>query len=460
MCLVGSSLNYPIPPEMWVWALLGTLLCFLGFLRKPRESFEYLAPRFVVPLLIWIASVGDFLYYALNNQAYQYESMIVGNGSVALAFMVCCLAGFWLGFWLPIGKWIARMLTPLHGDLLLAEKLPLQVAVGCTLLLTLLVVAVSGGAFIDARVFSGRSLLAPNMAVRFLPVMGLMLMTVGALCVGLAWPRKGPWSMQLFLLFLLILLASPNMAKFSRGSGLSFMIAAVGYSMRHRRLNPLGLTLGGLACVFGAHAGLGGRSIYGHYAGVIPFLTYAITDVFDGLLDSLTVVFSAVGKFTVTSVVVGSADDAAIRSSPWWKWIWFQFPIPRLLGLGPGDVGLSVKHVIGGVGSRGYTPSMFGDAWGHMRWMGLFAFSFVGICYRAIEALAFRPLVYSPKALNLSIFLIPPSYMALMLGFHNTYRGWIVAFFYPGYMIFALAVLIQLTQGRSWFLKVNPSLIR
>jgi len=444
-----------------VIAMIGMPLCFLGFLRKPKESFELMAPRIAVPMLFLLSWYCDFFYWAFFGGEYQYEGRLLASGTKSLLFLTTCLIGFWIGFVLPYGSKIARRSTLLHTEIPLPETglyLGSWIMAGAILGIALVF---TGGAFIDQRRFSGNTLYGTHL--RWIAVLVQLFMAVGGMLVGMAWPARGQWGRRAILFVLLLVIGSPNFAKFSRGAGLVFALAAVAFAIRHRRFNVVGLVGAAILCGVLANAGLTGRSIYGHYAGVVPFLEHASHTVLEGVENTPAMVFSAVGKWSVTSVVI-DASYGNIHPSPWWKWTWFQVPLPRMvtapLGLSPRGVGLSIKHEIGGIYSRGYTPSMFGDAWGHFGWMGFLAFIPIGIICRFVEALAIRPTVGGTATLNVGAMLVPTTYMALMLGFHNTYRAFVVAFFYPLYMLLILLVIGKIFQSRLVRMRSPPEYIR
>lgn len=441
-------------------ALGGIGLCFLGFLRRPQSSFELIAPRFGVAFLFLVGFYLDFFYWAFHSEPYQYEGLILTAATTSLLFLSLCVIGFWIGFYLPFGRKLARKATVLHTEVTLPDSKLYLACWVITLTVLVIVLASSGLAFLDNRRFSGVYFFRGSNQV--LAVMVQMLMALGAMAIGMAWPMRGQWGRRFVLLGLLIAIASPNFAKFSRGAGLAFAMAAVAYALRHRRFNWMGLAVAALLCAILANAGLSGRGLYGR-AGVIPYLTHTVDTLSEGVENTPDMVFSAVGKFSVTSVVV-RASTGDIFQSPWWKWVWFQTPLPRPLtaplGLTPTGVGLSVKHFIGGVDSRGYTPSMFGDAWGHMGWWGFLAFIPVGIIARFIEAIAIRPTVGGPATLNIGATLVPLLYMALMLGFHNTYRSFVVAISYPTYLVLITMVLARVVGTRGFIVQGNPKLIR
>lgn len=443
-------------------AMTGVAICLLGFLRYPHEKFELIAPRFVIPGLFCVGIYGDFFYWALHDDPYQYEEFLYLSGTTSLIFTTLCLIGFWLGFILPIGRKAAQKIDVLHTEILVPDRLLYKFSGIVAATITLIALAVTGGAYIDVRLFSGASLFTKQASI--LSVMVQMLMVIGALAVGMAWPERSNWGRRLALFLFLLLIAAPNFAKFSRGAGLTFLICAFAFSIRYRRFNWIGLSLAAIACVVGANAGLTGRLVYGHYAGVIPFLEHVILTLDDHFAHSLDMVFSAVGKWSVTSVVV-TASEGHIYQSPWWKWIWFQTPLPRPFtapfGLTPTGVGLSVKHYIGGVESRGYTPSLFGDAYGHMHYWGFVMFIPIGIIGRFVESLSIRPkIAHNVDSLNLSAMLLPVLYMALLLGFHNTYRSFVVAFSYPFYMLIFAVFVLRSFSGSVWLVKSSPHLIR
>jgi hypothetical protein len=453
------------------WFFLGTLLCFAGFLRWPRQSWELLRPRFVVPIAMWMATFAQFLFES-DYQEF-YRRYLVANRGQAMAFVCLCVSGFWLGHTLPIGRWVANTLFSRLDASLTFNPSKLRapgIVLGFSVLGILLLL--SGVSVVSADFHYGNyATVLPSWLATPLAVSVDGFASLSAIMIGLAWPERGRRNIFNVGLSLLSVFAASQifMSRFSRGSGLLFLLLFLAISLRLRRISWFwgGVTL--LLAMFLADAGLTGRDNYGHFSGSLNFFTQFFTYSLFDWSGASNALIHAVDSLTPTSVCIYGMEHGGIGEMPVISWILMQTPVPRLLGLPQwtADPSLVISS-----NRSWFTPSMFGDVYAHLHFAGFFAFVYMGVLYRIVDQVAwgferegrggfwFCAQTADGRAwtgawtqhlmtLNLWAIWLCASYGALARGLFNTYRAWNVMFFYPLYAIFLLLLLRRLLRPTS-----------
>ena len=431
-------------------ALVGTAVCCFGFFRRPKSSYELLQPRFVIPAMIWSAMFSQvFLYYFVEQEFDLYSSARELAGITSLLFLISSLLLFWVGYVLPLGARIAAPLARVESTLPInpARLRPLGAFV-CIVVFTTLVVT-GGPRFLG---FSDASFAGSTMTAVMGPMLSMMSM-LGAALVGLSWPaRETRNGIDVFVgVFLIFLCCTMGMSNFSRGTGLPIIAAYAAYAIRHQKL-PIKT---GLFCLYLVaalgYAGMSGRGIFGHYAGVAPFLWQFVTVGTWDIPHAFETVMNANDSFTPLCVSVRGAQTTYLGQLTPLDWMLFQIPFPRVLGLHP-EWTFTLTYFVGGRGSWNYTSSMFGDAYAHLGFAGCIVFFFVGIAYRFIAQLV-PPLRPAGVQWSVSPYLILvfTSYFACAMGLFNSFRAWNVSFFYPIYLVVGSVMLL-------WFFRSGNSI--
>ncbi len=200
-----------------------------------------------------------------------------------------------------------------------------------------------------------------------------------------------------------------------------------------------------------AQVGLTGRGAYGHFAGAIPYAEYFLSG---GGFSFDTVSSNSLATEVVTPMsVVMAAHEATADIAPMspFDWMVFQLPLPHIFSF-TGRFSLDLTRFLGGEGAWGYTPSMFGDTFAHLGWLGSLAFVYMGFLYRLLERLILSAAddLTVVDAQNFLIALLPIGYYAFLLGTFNNYRSWNSTItFGSAITLFILWLLGKVTSGRT-----------
>jgi hypothetical protein len=404
-------------------ALLGTLICLMGFIKWPRGKFELMQPRFIVPLMIWSATFAQVFYRLLEPEpsSIYTESRDIA-GMRALEYLILSMVCFWVGYVLPVGGYLARPLTRMQTSLPVSPSRlrPLGAAL-CVLISFLTPIF---GTFVS------------------------MVSILGAALVGFSWPDRS-YRNGLHVVVgcgLLLLACTPGMASFSRGTGFPFVVAYVAYAVRQRSL-PLKT---GIACVLIAAiagtTGMTGRGVHGHYAGVFPYIGHFFTDGLWSWAYILDVVMGANDSFTTLCVSIRAVGAVNLGQFTPVEWFIFQIPIPRIFGIHP-EWNFTLTYFVGGRGAWNYTSGMFGDTYVHFGMFGSMLFAVLGVAYRFIATLnPAQPDTVRSQGINPYLILTLTSYYATAMGLFNAFRTWVVPFFYPLYLTIAAVIILWMVR--------------
>jgi len=435
---------------------VGTLLSALGFWKRPARMADLLHPRFVVPGLFWFVGFFPMIFYALFTlETDAYGGYREEQSVYALIYLILCLTMFWVGFGIPLG---GDFLRKMFGRLPAAKDLTRLRGASVVLALGTLVLLFAGMGSSLWTADSGAWLVPVEFmdyAVKYVVLPSTIL---AAIFYGLAWPAKGePRTPGLYAAAAVVLAATsvPLAATFSRASGIMPILMVLGYALRHKRIPWRVTTLAILFVLYGAQVGISGRGIYGHYAGVYPYLQHMF-DSSNLSGEELGGKAMSMDSLTPLSVVMSAnqrnADLMAI--SPL-EWIWFQVPIPHVTGLG-GTFTFDPTLFLGGYGVSGYTPTMFGDTFGHLGWWGCLAFIYMGMLYRILEnSVEQRPT--DGEGLDLALLCLPIGYFAFMQGAFNTFRAWNSTFtFGIAGAVVGVYIFNKLTQRQAQIWSYSP----
>ncbi|MHC4414072.1 MAG: hypothetical protein ACYS0G_02180 [Planctomycetota bacterium] len=449
---------------------LGTFLCLLGFFKWPRASWDLIRPRFIVPMIFWASIFLQYITPDTDQIFYKYH---VQKDTAALAFVCLCVACFWIGFTPPIGTRLAQLLRGLPATLQFdPEKLrtPGLIIAAVPFFLSL---ALGGTAIFAAPVSQELvSSVLPSQLVIPVGVFADIAASIGAILIGLAWPTKGRRNaLNVGLSALGVIVASHIfMARFSRGSGLVYALAFLAASLRARRINWWAGIAVALIMLLMGHAGLTGRAVYGHFSGSFHYIRHLFTySIFNWPEVFLSGVY-AIDSLKSLVVMMYGAEFAEFGQLTRLQWLHNQIPIPRFLGLP--DVTYSATTIVLQTRTRGFTSSMWGDAFAHFGYWGALTFVPVGICYRFVDRLVLgvdndelQPLLAqdgyahpppddttptSGFAANAWIILLATSYGAILRGVFNSFRAWNTSFFYPLYVLLFVLILLKYMRPRRY----------
>jgi hypothetical protein len=414
--------------------------------RRPIRFADLLYPRFVVPVIFWIVAFFPAIYLAGTPQsASVFDSDRVTYQNSALAYLILCLAAFWMGFLIPLRIPALSRLTAnlsFQFDSAQLRRSAMFVSTLSALYLTI----VQGPSLFDQS-WGGPILTSAffNYINRFI-ILPMNLLAV--IAYGLGWPAREEgkgfitWAGAIYIL---VLASLPLISTFSRGSGLMPVLMLIGYIGRWRRL-PIRATLLVLfVLIYAAHVGLSGRGVYGHYSGVIPYAKH----FFSGAGFSLAGTGDAIGagdSLTPLCVSMGAASTAAdVNASTPLQWLIFQIPVPHIYGVG-GHFTLDLARYVGGEGSWGYTPTMFGDTFIHLGWWGCLPFIYVGLLFRLLENTIREHQAQGSFGL-IAVTMLPAGYFAFFTGCFNTFRQWNSMFtFGIGLILLSLWAFQKLTS--------------
>ena len=440
-------------------AALGTLVCLLGFLRKPASTFDLARPRFVAPMIVWMATFYQIFWrYAagpdeLTSTVGQYRQQF---GTQAEIYIITCLLAFWAGYLVfdtdRIGARLAKAsVVHLSTDsVLLAWSFWLAVTVAVTLVL---IVGPQGlwWNLGQATGFGGTwlhfSALASVLAV-FRKYIDTLLVVASAALLGLSWPRKELRDARYYLAGAAILAMDslPYAPAFSRGTGLPVVVAVAAYAYKRRRVPWLATIAGAAWTVLVMNVAVTGRGNFGHYAGLFPWgQQFASTlggMVSGGIGSMLTTVNTLIDAITPTSVsMAGLAAGHSLGRMSTADWLIFQIPFPHFL-MHTVKYTVDPTRFLGGAGSWHYLPSVFGDTWIEFGWTGAISFLVIGGVYRLIDRLAGAEGALAEHKVGLFILMLPIGYIALYLAMFQNFRAWwsLTVF---GFYLLAVAVYIK-----------------
>jgi hypothetical protein len=418
-----------------------TLICLAGFIRRPRAAFELLRPRFVIPALVWIGTLGQDIYFALGGpETYDVFSRArLYFATNAVFYTGLSMAVFFIGFASPMYRWFDRLFPTFE---FVANPDPVtfrRYGYIASVMVFVLLILTSGTGFLGGEV-SGVTL--PEDIGRLIRTFSQVLIMLGAALLGMGFPDRGFRSPLTYIAtsFSTFLLALPYMAQFSRGTGLPLLITYVAYAIRVQRLSIIKLLLVVAWAGWAAEAGFTGRGIYGHYAGVPDYFRAMFTDAkLSNVVDRLFFAQDAYSSLCVSF----AATETDIRRLTIGQWIFSQIPIPRIRGIHP-EWTPTLTYYVGGVGSWGYTEGMLGDTYNHFGWFGMLWFFIPGVAYRLVDHLCFGRGAGRAVSVSPYFVLLCSSYFAMLIGLFNNFRSWIVAFFFVLYLIWGVAVLFRM----------------
>lgn len=434
-----------------ILALIGTAVCALGFAFRPGSTIHLVRPIFVIPAMIWTATFGKVIYRKLTGDPYQEPSFDFGtyvaqHGNAAMTFIILCVLGFFAGYLLPFGERLGRLSHAVYVPVPRFKAPFRKIGITIALIMPVWLVAVSG---MDALTmgwqnpgFKGPAYLAVGVSG---PAM-FALIGVAAACLGAGLParlRDDPGGALLCILCL-FLVATPLMANFSRGSGVPFAVALIGYAVQHATLKKRYILLTVAVVLWLATSGLQGRGAFGHRGGVGPFLQFAFTHTLFEPQAWIGTLFSGGDGFTPTCTTMAAiASGTWVGQMPATQWLLMQIPVPRGL-FGLPDWTVKLTYFLGGVGKWGYTTSVFGDLFLHFRWAGPLLFIPIGIVYRGVDYAAFKLSYFNPTVINPLSVLLATSYLAMFQALFNSYRAWLTIFFYSIYLVVLGLYLVRL----------------
>jgi hypothetical protein len=425
--------------------VLGTAVCCFGFFRWPKSAYELIRPRFAIPFLFWLATFLPMISYGdPYTESNVYQRAREDSGRTAAFFIMTCLLGFWVGFASPIGVYLAKPMA------LVTNKLPIRpqrfgilayLVGGFSLFL---IAILNGPAFLGFE-GGGPLIQLPESLGRPVAVIMVIGTAVSAAALGASWPAKGSQSLfgNAFRLLFLLALCTPNMAMFSRGSALPVLICFAAFSVRHRRLNwVIAILAVGFTALCG-HAGLAGRGVMGHYAGVFPYLQFLFTESLSRWDEMFSIFTGAVDAYTPLCVTMQAVKSTDIHAVTWTDWLLIHIPIPYSWGFQP-ELTTDLSYFIRGASARWYTLGLFGDLWAHFGWAGWAVMAVLGMLYRMLDHLIIgQDLFDEHDHLNPYMFLMFTSYYAMMVGLFNNFRSWTTLFFYPLFLTVAILLVFR-----------------
>lgn len=455
--------------EQFYLAILGSFVCLLGFLRWPRSTFDLSRPRFIVPLIIWMATFYQVFwrYFSghgrLTSSIGQFRQQL---GAQAEIYIIVCMLAFWFGYALfhldNLADRLSRSSRIRLSDetKLLTWSFWLAIIVGASMLLIVGpknlwwntgTTAGYGGAWLR---FSS---LAAVLAI-FRRYIDILLVVASAALLGLGWPAKGRCDGGHYFLGGLILMMDsiPYAAGFSRGTGLPVVVAVAVYAYKCRRIPWGAVVLGAIWTIVVMNVALAGRGVFGHNAGLYPWgmqLASTTGDILGGdFSQMMRTVNGLVDALTPTSVcMAGIRAGHTLGRLSTIDWLIFQIPFPHFL-VHPVSYTIDPTRFLGGTGSWGYTASAFGETWIEFQWLGAFAFMFMGMVYRFIDRLAGTEANQAGGTAGLFVLMLPISYIAMYLGMFNNFRSWWALAVFGFYVLFGVVYLgSQIARHSSGF---------
>lgn len=431
-------------------AWVNTLICCLGLLKRPRSGYELFRPRFAVPALLWLTMVVPVFLYAFVQVDSELDKVTSSREQAqvaAMQFFAACMLLFWLGYWLPLGRAIAAPLTSVSLDFRVNPR-PFRRLTYIAGLGTAVGLVVVVGSQLWGGAASHRNLDGSVITVLIGRALQLSSPLLGAM-VGLSWPVKGErHPLNVTALVLVLFTASvPLMMTFSRGTGLPVLVAVIAYTFRTKRLHVWTCLALVVWLSVASHAGIHGRSVHGHYAGLLPYLHFLVSESIWSVGASFLNLLLASDFFTPLCVSIHAEQLEHLgRLSPV-DWLKFQLPVPRGLGVHP-DWTFTLTYYLGGRGSWNYTCGIFGDAYIHLGPVfGAAMFAVVGVFYRFVDRLAFGqeqgelPGQGERNTISAHSVLVLLSYFAMIYGVFNNFRSWVTLSALATYFMLALVSL-------------------
>lgn len=443
-----------------LYLLIGTALALLGFLQWPKRSWDLMRPRFVVPLMIYNAVFMHYLIRPVDPLLERYHTYYDAD---ALRYTCFCLVGFWIGFILPFGAWLATPLTHLPSGFYWNLKSLRWPAILLVTLPFFIVLVLSGpNMFVAGQSYEHFRFLSQfSVVLKLLTISVDLMVLLGAVLVGFAWPTKHERNFfnTAMMLFALFLGSQVYMSRLSRASGLLFVLAFVGASVRSRKINWPVAVLVAVVFMVCAHTGLSARQIYGHYAGNVIFFQHMFAEAMWDWKGVLTSGITTVNSLSSLVVSMYGADRMNLGQLSPAAWFANQIPIPRFLGLPQWTADAST--VIPGRPARTFTFSIFGDTYAHFGTWGAMLFVYVGTIFRMIDRLANthrqvpnllaqqqpwyvhqQLMQHGYQFFNIYLILMVAAYGAWARGLHNSFRAWQSLTFYSLYGVVLLALIM------------------
>lgn len=440
-------------------AIVGTLVCLLGFCKWPKSAFDLMRPRFAAPLIVWMATFYQIIWRYLRGPVHQstlesgYRQIYGGQAEV---FVICCVCAFWLGFILLRADGVAARLAQRAEISAAGGESMLRWSLALASLVALAVLVIAGPGAVLNNVGGTGSLsgswlhfgaVAHFFAV-FRKFINSLLVVLSCALLGLGWPSRGRATAGHYLLGLTVvaLCSLDFIPSFSRGSGLPVVVAVASYAYRERRIPWLAAIVGAAWTLVVMDVALAGRSTVGHYAGLLPWFGVFGTVVGQLARGNLATMFNAVNglidAITPTAVSIAAlANGHTVGRMPTLDWFAEQVPFPHFIYQGPRYT-IALTRFLGGYGSWGYTSSFFGEAWIEFQWLGSLLFVVVGATLRFIDGLVFSPRRSSGRV-SLYALMLPVGYIALYLGLFNNFRSWLSVTVFGFYVIFAVAYFLN-----------------
>jgi hypothetical protein len=405
--------------------ILGTLLSAWPFFRRPQNFSGYVYPRYMVPAMIWLVGFFPALYRCvIPDPVSRFTRSLQTYEDQALLYLILCLLMFWVGFKVPLRS--RRLTHVLQGISFNLNSSLLRFLGVATVTATALFLLLAQGSSLLQSDMAGEVMFTGSTAAYIGWMLVLPLNVLAVVFYGLGWPEPeagNRFPIRAGALYVLFLASLPLMAKFSRGAGLMPMFMLFGYVGRWRRV-PIWGAIGAFCfLIYAGHVGLAGRGLYGHYAGIVPYIEFFASGA-NFSWENWGSTIGAADALTPLSVCVEVHDLGAYvdQMSPL-GWLIFQIPVPHIAGLG-GTYTTDLTWYVGGHGAWGYTSTMFGDSFIHLGWWGCLAFVYVGMLYRLLENTVESCGGAADSLGIVALTMLPSSYAALAQGVFNTYRGW------------------------------------
>lgn len=428
--------------EQFYLAILGTLICLMGFLRWPHSSLELSRPRFIVPLIIWMATFYQIFwrYYSgsgrLTSNLGEYRQQF---GAQAEIYIIACILAFWVGFGLFHFDGLANRLNRaaiiqfhLDDNKLLSWSLWLAIIVVASTTLLIGPDAIWNNAS-QSSVYgiTWIHFSSYNVVLKiFRQFIDTLFTIASAAMLGLGWPVKEQRNGMHYLIgaTILIFTSIPFAADFSRGTGLPVVVAIAVYAFKRRRILWSSAAIGAIWTIIVMNVALYGRGNFGHYAGLYPwgqqFLITLGTILNGDFSKMLTTINVLIDALTPTSVcMAGMNAGHTLGRMSLTNWLLYQLPYPHFL-LPTVKYTVNATRFLGGVGHWGYTSSAFGEAWIEFQWFGFIPFIFMGMVYRFIDRLAGIDQMSRTDTISFFVLMLPISYIAMYLGMFSDFRSW------------------------------------
>ncbi len=411
--------------------------------------------------MFWTAIFGQHLLFAGRWDI--YEEQHTEMDAAAMFYTCLCLLGFWLGFALPVGRWLSKIFSTLPSGLYVNPNKLRKQGMYLLAIAFIIQIVVNGPAVFyspgGGLATRGMLMVGPTIG-RYLSIIVDILGIIGAVMVGYSWPAKGERNFASVGLGVVALMMAANvfMSRFSRASGMPFLLAYGAASVRFRKVNIFfGLLIFYLVATCALTA-LTGRAVYGHYAGSFFFFKHFFTYSLTVPLDSLEAGMQAGDSLTPLTVTMLGVETTDIHELTPLQWIANLTPVPRSFGLPEWTTDPSrslgtmyLTHPFW------YTLGLFGDTYAHFRYWGFIWFIPIGIGYRMVHQLASwgldrassvnTGLIQVYQFINLYTLLLVMTYSAMLRGLFNTYRSFEVSFLMVVGLLTGFLFLVKLYRG-------------